>query len=863
MAPSGTAAKRALPSKESGLFKEVLNLYETRQLKKGLKTADQVLKKFPEHGETLCMKGLILTHMGRREEGIELVKKGVRLDLTSHIVWHVFGLIQKGEKNYEEALKSYTQALKFDKENMNILRDAAHLQTQLRLFDGLVETRHTLLRLRPNLRQNWIGLAVAYHLNGSLREAKRVLEHYESTLKNIPDYDVEHSEVLLYHIRILEELGDYQEALNLLDVNAKSRAIIDRTAIMEFRARLLSKQGEHDNAEQTWQALIEQNPDSYEYYRGYFSNRGIDLDNITDNTREKALQSLRDFSSQLPRAAAPRRLALDVALGDDFKALAEPYLFSGLDKGIPSLFADIKSLYRNNDKQQVIASIVETIREQSAAQSPQPTTESEPPTTYLWTLYFLAQHYSHTSDYKRALSLLDEALGHTPTLPELLMYKARVLKRLGDPYGAARSMDEARVLDLQDRFLNTKCAKYRLRAGLEEEAQELLGLFTKKDAPSPGADLEDMQSLLFLTEDAGSHQRNGAYGLALKKYHAVQKVFNELEDDQYDFHGYSLRRFTLNIYMNLIPWEDRLRSHPAYVRSAIAASRIYVQLHDDPSLASRSSSLSGLSDAEKKAKKKAKKALQKVQEETKKAVATTSTNEDKGLEPGPPKDDDPTGSKLLEHAGALERAWKWLLPLVTLAEDNIDAQIAIYDVAIRRSKYLQAIKALKRAKILNATYPDLHVRLVDFRKRVSSLSQPPPEPIGSVVKAAVTELIPEEVSLETYNSQYVQHHSTSGKAILTSTKVLQILGSPVSEIESAAFGSLNPEVTLDIETALDIQELLQTIKSSRASEFRLACNKKFELSTVFKSPNELAELRRKAFATAVAEEEQRKQEEVS
>lgn len=65
--------------------------------------------------ETICMKGLILTHMGRRDEGIDLVKKGVRLDLTSHIVWHVFGLIQKGEKNYEEALKSYTQALRFDK----------------------------------------------------------------------------------------------------------------------------------------------------------------------------------------------------------------------------------------------------------------------------------------------------------------------------------------------------------------------------------------------------------------------------------------------------------------------------------------------------------------------------------------------------------------------------------------------------------------------------------------------------------------------------------------------------------------------------------------------------------------------------
>ena len=65
--------------------------------------------------ETLCMKGLVLTHLGKREEGLELVRKGVRLDLTSHICWHVFGLIQKAEKNYDEALKSYTQALKFDK----------------------------------------------------------------------------------------------------------------------------------------------------------------------------------------------------------------------------------------------------------------------------------------------------------------------------------------------------------------------------------------------------------------------------------------------------------------------------------------------------------------------------------------------------------------------------------------------------------------------------------------------------------------------------------------------------------------------------------------------------------------------------
>lgn len=43
-------SKRALPAKESGLFREVLNLYEGRQYKKALKAADTILKRYPEHG---------------------------------------------------------------------------------------------------------------------------------------------------------------------------------------------------------------------------------------------------------------------------------------------------------------------------------------------------------------------------------------------------------------------------------------------------------------------------------------------------------------------------------------------------------------------------------------------------------------------------------------------------------------------------------------------------------------------------------------------------------------------------------------------------------------------------------------------
>jgi hypothetical protein len=70
-----------LPKKETDLFRSVVKHYECKQYKKGIKSADAILKKFPKHGETLCMKGLILNCTGKREEAINMVKLGLMNDM--------------------------------------------------------------------------------------------------------------------------------------------------------------------------------------------------------------------------------------------------------------------------------------------------------------------------------------------------------------------------------------------------------------------------------------------------------------------------------------------------------------------------------------------------------------------------------------------------------------------------------------------------------------------------------------------------------------------------------------------------------------------------------------------------------------
>lgn len=63
------------------------------------------------------------------------------------------------------------------------MRDYSLLQVQTRNYEGFAETRHILLELRPQNRQFWIGLAIAYHMMGKPDLGIKVLTTYEETLK--------------------------------------------------------------------------------------------------------------------------------------------------------------------------------------------------------------------------------------------------------------------------------------------------------------------------------------------------------------------------------------------------------------------------------------------------------------------------------------------------------------------------------------------------------------------------------------------------------------------------------------------------------------------------------------------------------
>lgn len=172
---------RTLPKKDYDIFRLIVKYYEEKQYKKGIKNADLILKKYPNHGETQAMKGLILNTIGKKEESYELVKLGLKNDVRSHVCWHVFGLLYRSDRNYKEAIKCYLNALRIDKDNQNILRDLSFLQIQMRDMSGFADTRRKILMLKPTNKIHWITYAVSLFCNKDYQTANEVISKFLTT----------------------------------------------------------------------------------------------------------------------------------------------------------------------------------------------------------------------------------------------------------------------------------------------------------------------------------------------------------------------------------------------------------------------------------------------------------------------------------------------------------------------------------------------------------------------------------------------------------------------------------------------------------------------------------------------------------
>jgi N-alpha-acetyltransferase 15/16, NatA auxiliary subunit len=103
-------------------------------------------------------------------------------------------------------------------------------------------------------------------------------------------------------------------------------------------------------------------------------------------------------------------------------------------KGVPSTINDNCYMYKDPAKVKIIGEVIQGMcecMENEMCLDPSDMEELDP-TVQLWLYYFNSQHQLRIGNIDEALSYINKAIAHTPTVVELYTHKAKIMQFAGN-----------------------------------------------------------------------------------------------------------------------------------------------------------------------------------------------------------------------------------------------------------------------------------------------------------------------------------------------------------------------------------------------------------------------------------------------
>ncbi|KAG5464695.1 hypothetical protein LSCM4_00135 [Leishmania orientalis] len=577
-----SSAPSTLPAEQQRLFDRMNREYSNREYSKALRTSENILSVVPNHVDTFAGRGLVLYNMERQEEGYESIKQAILLNPKSMVAWHALGMCQRLDKKFGEAVKAFKRALTFDPANTEVLRDLASACIQVRDWPLFLEAREKMVTAKASVRANWVALSCGHRILGHSRIAAAVMDAMTSIM-DAGDSPVEVSEAQLYRVELELESGAPQRALELLKKHDSE--IIDVETKVLLRAKAHAQLGQRSEAEKRYMEAIAMGVSEADSIAALAHLQKIPLDRYlrpVAGYTEKYMEIIDRVLKACPKCDYARRHALDcVPIGDFSERLvtfATPYI----QRMIPSLFSVLKSLYVDAERAARIGDVFATMEQELEAKDFSRFGGEANPCYILWVHTFLASHYRRIGDYAVAHAYIDKAIAHTPTLELLYLEKAKILAREGKTAEAAEQADVARRLDLQDKYLNSKAAKYYFRDNQVEKGEATMQLFYKPSVVEGDTYLTALESQCYWYErEVGeAFYRKGDYISALQNLLMFERHHEQNHCELSDFHNYVFRRNTMRPWFDVLECDDHMGRNKFFLKFCPAIVRTYMRIHE-------------------------------------------------------------------------------------------------------------------------------------------------------------------------------------------------------------------------------------------------------------------------------------------
>ena len=468
-------------------------------------------------------------------------------NLKSPLAWQVCGIIQKMNGHTIESAKSYVQALKYDTDNINILKDAANLYLHCRDYTNHQEMRRRIMINKPTVVSHWTSFAFACHINGNITTAlEAMVSVFEIMDKDKNVSKLDKSNIFLYHVSLLLESSKYQEALDFL--KDKKSLVVNKIEYKKLEIKLFMKLGQVESAYNEALELYKCHPENQEF-----------LNLLMDCSSEglSKYQRLKQIKTHMSNRLLNTLLLKETSDPVEFRSVFISEFNYSMTKFIPSFFKSIKCLLTDDSKVKVINEIVDGLLQEI----------SEDPTDKLFILYFRAQLTYWHKNYKMAKQHIEDVISHTATFEDAYYLRSKIMIKLGQFGGLEKDVLNWVGLNIGDRCLNKQAIDVLLRANLNRTADELFKSFIKLDKGQEKS-IYELQMMEYQIALATSYHQQLNFSRAIGILQNTCKVFQEIYDDQYDFYGYALRKNNFSELFEYISYNDKeVKQRKTYVKA--------------------------------------------------------------------------------------------------------------------------------------------------------------------------------------------------------------------------------------------------------------------------------------------------------
>ena len=188
------------------IFAQAAKDYKKNNFKSAEKLYKEILKKNPNHFDSIVLLGTLLAQSGKLEKAIEYFQKAIKINPNSPNVNYNLGLAFKELGEYKKAVSHYEKAIKIKPEYFIAHNNLGIIFYKLGEFQKAISCYEQAIQINPDFVNGHFGLGNVFE---ELSENEKAKSCYERAIQINPDFVNGHFGLG----NVLEELGEYQKAI--------------------------------------------------------------------------------------------------------------------------------------------------------------------------------------------------------------------------------------------------------------------------------------------------------------------------------------------------------------------------------------------------------------------------------------------------------------------------------------------------------------------------------------------------------------------------------------------------------------------------------------------------------------------------